>query len=274
MMPLNGKVAFITGAARGQGRSHALTLARMGAAIVGMDICEQIPTVFYSMATRDDLDETARLVREEGGRIVTHVGDVGNRNHVQQAYDLAIAEFGSVDILLANAGIMPVIGPGEQKRAWHDGVNTMLTGVWNCLDVVTPGMVERGNGGAVVITSSSAGLSSLGISTNPGQAAYSAAKHGVVGLMRLYASQLGEHHIRVNTVHPCGVNTLMVNNSEFQTYYNEHPELTENSTLDNAMPVSQVEPEDVSNAIAFLVSDSARYITGVALPVDAGFLVR
>jgi SDR family mycofactocin-dependent oxidoreductase len=262
---LDGKVAFITGAARGQGRSHAVRLAEEGASIIAMDICDQIPTVFYPMATSDDLAETERLVKEAGGAIVAFVGDVRNLEDVQAAYDAGIAQFGKVDIVLPNAGIMPVIGPGEQRQAWHDAIDTMLTGVWHVLDVTVPNLVERGEGGSIIITSSAAGLTSIGLNTLPGQAGYSAAKHGVVGLMRLYAKQLAPHSIRVNTVHPTGVNGEFVN---------AHPEVAADESYKNPMPVELIEAVDISNAIVYLASDEARYVTGVTFPVDAGYNIR
>ncbi|KAA9156783.1 mycofactocin-coupled SDR family oxidoreductase [Amycolatopsis acidicola] len=274
MKRLEGKVAFVTGAARGQGRSHAIRLAEEGASVIAMDICQQIPSVFYPMATKEDLDETVRLVTEAGGEIVAAVGDVRRREDVQNVYDQGIARFGKVDIVLPNAGIMPVIGPGAEPQAWHDGIDVMLTGVWHTLDVTVPGMVERGEGGAVIITSSAAGLTSMGLSTLPGQAAYSAAKHGVVGLMRLYANQLAKHSIRVNTVHPTGVNTPMVANAEYGEFVNSHPEVANDPAYKNPMPVELVEAVDVSNAIVYLASDEARYITGVTFPVDAGYQNR
>ncbi|MFD1812136.1 mycofactocin-coupled SDR family oxidoreductase [Rhodococcus gannanensis] len=271
MSRLAGKVAFITGVARGQGRAHAVRLAEEGAAIIGMDICAQIPSVFYPMATEEDLAETERLVKEVGGSIVTTVGDVRNREDVQRAYDAGIEQFGHVDILVPNAGIMPVIDQGSEPQAWHDAVDTMLTGVWHVLEVAVPGMIERGEGGSIAITSSAAGLTSIGLNTFPGQAGYSAAKHGVVGLMRLYSKQLAKHFIRVNTIHPTGVNTPMVANAEYGAFVNAHPEVANDDAYKNPMPVELIEAVDISNAIVFLASDEARYITGVTLPVDAGY---
>ncbi|WP_416062716.1 mycofactocin-coupled SDR family oxidoreductase [Rhodococcus indonesiensis] len=271
---LEGKVAFITGAARGQGRSHAVRLAEEGASVVAMDICGQIPTVFYPMATSDDLAETERQVKEAGGSIVTSIGDVRNIEDVQRAYDAGIAQFGKVDIVLPNAGIMPVIGPGEQRRAWHDAIDTMLTGVWHVLEVTVPHLVERGEGGSIIITSSAAGLTSIGLNTFPGQVGYSAAKHGVVGLMRIYAKQLAPHSIRVNTVHPTGVNTPMVANAEYGEFVNSHPEVAADESYKNPMPVELIEAVDISNAIVYLASDEARYVTGVTFPVDAGYNIR
>jgi SDR family mycofactocin-dependent oxidoreductase len=271
---LEGKVALITGAARGQGRSHAIRFAEEGAAVIAVDICEQIPTVFYPMATRDDLDETRQLVEDADGRIVTAVADVRDRETLRAAYDLGVSEFGFVDTVLANAGIMPVINQGAHEQAWHDGIDTMLTGVWNTMEVAIPGMLERNQGGSVLITSSTAGLSGIGLSTAPGQAAYSAAKHGVVGLMRLYASQLARHRIRVNTVHPTGVNTPMVVNAEYGEFVQAHPEIAGNANYQNPMPVELIEPAAVSDAMVYLASDEAQYVTGVTFPVDAGYLNR
>ncbi|WP_433506248.1 mycofactocin-coupled SDR family oxidoreductase [Pseudonocardia halophobica] len=271
---LDGKVVFITGAARGQGRSHAVRMAEEGASIIAVDICEQIPTVFYPLATKADLEETVAQVEAVDGRIVAQVADVRDRSALQAAYEAGIAEFGHVDTVLPNAGIMPVINEGEQEQAWHDGIATLLTGVWQTIEVCLPGMVERGRGGSILITSSAAGLSSIGLNTLPGQAAYTAAKHGVVGLMRLYASQLAKHSIRVNTVHPTGVNTPMVVNEPYGRFVQEFPEIAGSPNYQNPMPVPLVEPQDVSNAMVYLASDEARYVTGVTFPVDAGYLNR
>jgi SDR family mycofactocin-dependent oxidoreductase len=270
MGALDGKVAFITGAARGQGRSHAVRLAEEGANIIALDICDQIDTVFYPMATKEDLEETARLVRATGRVIVERVADVRSLEQVQAVYDEGVSVLGPVDIVLPNAGIMPVIEPGDDRQAWYDAIDTMLSGVWHVLEVTVPPMVERGVGGAIVITSSTAGLSSIGVNTYPGQAGYVAAKHGVVGLMRLYAAQLGKHNIRVNTVHPTGVNTPMVVNDEFTAWMTNNNASV--SDWKNSLPVELIEPIDVSNAIVYLVSDAGRYVTGVTLPVDAGYL--
>ncbi|OZE93176.1 SDR family mycofactocin-dependent oxidoreductase [Rhodococcus sp. 14-2686-1-2] len=271
MPRLEGKVVFITGAARGQGRAHAIRMAEEGASIIAMDICEQIETVFYPMATLDDLAETEMLVQEVGGNIVTYVGDVRKREDVQAAYRRGIEQFGFVDIVLPNAGIMPVIDRGSEPQAWHDSIDVMLTGVWHVLEVTVPGMIERDKGGAIVITSSAAGLTSIGLNTFPGQAGYSAAKHGVVGLMRLYSKQLAKHSIRVNTVHPTGVNTPMVANAEYGAFVNANPDVASDPSYKNLMPVELVEAVDISNAILFLASDEARYVTGITMPVDAGY---
>ncbi|MGY1770712.1 mycofactocin-coupled SDR family oxidoreductase [Blastococcus sp. SYSU D00813] len=268
---LEGRVAFITGAARGQGRSHALALARAGADVVALDIAAQIPTVAYAMATREDLDETAALVEKEDRRCLPIVADVRDIHAMQRAVEQTMAGFGRIDIVLANAGIL-ITARGEQTLAqeeasWADGIGVMLTGVYNTLRVTAPPMVEGGRGGSIVITSSTAGLNGMHDGTG-GMAAYTAAKHGVVGLMRGYAKTLGKHDIRVNTVHPMGVATPMVINPQFEEFYRGGEAMLE--TQPRLLPIQILDPDDISNAILWLVSDGARAVTGVTLPVDAG----
>ncbi|WP_348787309.1 mycofactocin-coupled SDR family oxidoreductase [Leifsonia sp. NPDC080035] len=265
---LEGKVAFITGAARGQGRSHAVRLAQEGADIVAIDIAAQIDSVPYPMSSPDDLAETQRLVEALDRRIVTQVADVRDRDALQAAFDAGTAQLGPVDIVLANAGIAPMsMHPSVQE--WTDVIATNLTGVYNTVEVAKPSMIERGVGGAIVLTSSTAGLTGIGGDT-PGGLGYTAAKHGVVGLMRAYANYLAPYSIRVNTVHPTGVNTPMVVNDVMQEFIQADPAMGQ--AMANALPVPMVEPVDISNAILWLVSDAARYVTGVTLPVDAGFV--
>ena len=266
MGKLDGKVAFITGAARGQGRSHAIRLAQEGADIIAVDICQQIATVPYPMATPDDLAETAKQVEALDRRIFTAQADVRDTAGLKAAFDAGVAELGPVDIVLANAGIAPM-GLHEPHGAWQDVIDVNLTGVFNTVEAAIPSMIERGQGGAIVLTSSTAGINGIGGPT-AGGLGYTAAKHGVVGLMRSYANNLAQHSIRVNTVHPTGVNTPMIVNEAMQEWLEQ---AGESSALTNALPVPMVEPVDISNAIAWLVSDDARYVTGVTLPVDAGF---
>lgn len=263
---LEGKVAFITGAARGQGRSHAVRLAQEGADIIAVDLCAQVETVGYPMATSEDLHETVQMVEALDRRIVASETDVRDRAALQAAFDAGIAEFGGVDIVLANAGIAALnLAPSEAE--WQDVVDINLTGVYNTIEVAKPSLIQRG-GGAIVITSSTAGLNGIGGDT-PGGLAYTAAKHGVVGLMRGYANYLAEHSIRVNTVHPTGVNTPMVVNETMQKFLEQDPQMGQ--AMANALPVPMIEAVDISNAILYLVSDDGRYVTGVTLPVDAGF---
>ncbi len=268
---LSGKVALITGAARGQGRSHALTLAREGADIVALDIAAQIPSVPYPMGSADDLAETVKLVENEDRRCLPVTADVRDIHAMDQAVKDTIAEFGRLDIVLANAGVLHISGGeetlDESELRWADALGVMLTGVYNTIRVAVKPMIEQGEGGCIVITSSTAGLSGMHNGTG-GIAAYCAAKHGVVGLMRGYAKILGRHNIRVNTVHPMGVATPMIVNEQFQAYHADNTEVLEISP--RLLPIALLEPQDVSNAILWLVSDDARAVTGVTLPVDSG----
>jgi SDR family mycofactocin-dependent oxidoreductase len=264
---LEGKVAFITGAARGQGRSHAIRLAQEGANIIAVDICRQIDTVPYPMATPDDLAETVKEVEALDRRIVAREADVRDEAGLKAAFDAGVAELGPVDIVLANAGIAPM-STHEKHGAWQDVIDVNLTGVFNTVETAIPSMIERGQGGAIVLTSSTAGINGIGGPTRGGLG-YTAAKHGLVGLMRSYANNLAPHRIRVNSVHPTGVRTPMVVNDAMQELLAQDPSLSD--AMANALPVDMVEPVDISNAIVWLVSDDARYVTGVILPVDAGF---
>lgn len=269
---LEGKVAFISGGARGQGRSHALRLAEEGADIITFDICEQLSSMAYAGATEDDLAETVKLVEERDRRVVARKADVRDQGAVQAVLDEGVSEFGRVDIVLANAGIMGVIGEvGRSPAAWHEAIDVMLTGVLHTCEAAIPRLVEQGEGGSIVITSSLAGLRAPMRTLDMkslGMLGYFAAKHGVVGLMRAYANALGPYSIRVNTVHPTGVNTPMIANPEFMALAQEQPEWME--AMRNALPVPMIEAEDVSNAILYLCSDAGRFITGVTMPVDAG----
>jgi SDR family mycofactocin-dependent oxidoreductase len=270
MYRLDGKVAFITGVARGQGRSHAEALASAGADIVGIDICAQLPTVAYPMATPDDLDETVALVEKQGRRMLARRADVRDLAAIRSAVDEGVREFGRLDVVLANAGIMAHSLPpyGNSEQAWTDSIDTMLTGVWNTLQATVPHLISGGRGGSIVITSSSAGLRAQTTERSGGADGYFAAKFGVVGLMKAYAGALGEHSIRVNSLHPCGVNTPMVVNDFFPEWMAAHPKTA--TALVNALPAELVEPVDVSNAVLFLVSDAGRYVTGLTMTVDAG----
>ncbi len=267
MGKLDGKVAFITGAARGQGRSHAVRLAQEGANVIAVDICAQIDSVPYPMATPDDLAQTAKEVEALDRRIVTQQADVRDAAALQAAFEAGVAELGPVDIVLANAGIAP-ISVHEKFDAWQDVIDVNLTGVFNTVETAKPSMIERGQGGAIVLTSSTAGINGIG-GPSRGGLGYTAAKHGLVGLMRSYANTLAPYSIRVNTVHPTGVNTPMVVNDAMQEFLAQDPQLA--NAMANALPVAMIEPVDISNAILWLVSDDARYVTGVTLPVDAGF---
>ena len=270
MGKLDGRVAFITGVARGQGRSHAITLAEEGADIIGIDLCRQLPTVNYPMSTPDDLAETVKLVEDTGRRIIATVADVRDFDDLKAAVDIGVDQLGRLDIVLANAGIMAhALPPFENSRdAFRDSVDIMLTGVWNTLQVTVPHLIAGGRGGSVVITSSAAGLRAQPTDMGGGTDGYYAAKFGVVGLMKAYANALGKHEIRVNSIHPTGVATPMINNDFFPEFMEANPDIAEHMV--NSLPVFAIEDVDVSRAIRFLVSDDGRYITGATFPVDAG----
>jgi (+)-trans-carveol dehydrogenase len=273
MSGLEGKVALITGAARGQGRSHAIGLAKEGADIIAIDIADQIDSVPYGMASLDDLKETARLIEELDRRVVIAQADVRNLQQMEAAVADGLAELGRIDIVCANAGIISagkVLDLTEDQ--WNDMIDTNLTGVWHTVKAAVPNMVERGEGGAVIFTGST---SSLGGYPNVGH--YVAAKHGIVGLMHTLANELGPEGIRVNAVHPTNVNTKLLQNETFYKLFRpdmEHPTVEDSkdsfATMHSLANLPWVEPIDITNAVVFLASDKARYITGVNLPIDAG----
>jgi SDR family mycofactocin-dependent oxidoreductase len=267
--PLTGRVAFITGAARGQGRAHAIRLGADGANVIAVDLCEQIASVPYPLATPEDLAATVKLVEDTGARIVAKQGDVRDRASLSSALQAGLDDFGRLDIVVANAGIAPMQSGDD---GWRDVIDVNLTGVYNTIKVAIPTMVRQGTGGSIVLISSAAGLAGVG-SPDAGSIGYAAAKHGVVGLMRVYANLLARQSIRVNSIHPSGVDTPMINN-EFTRQWLADLVAQSDSPPDmgNAMPVEVLQADDIANAVAWLVSDQARYITGVALPVDAGFL--
>jgi (+)-trans-carveol dehydrogenase len=270
---LDGKVAFITGAARGQGRSHALRLAQEGADIVAVDIAEQLPTVEYRGATPADLEETVRQVEALDRRIVATKADVRDYDALKGAVDDGVAQLGRLDIVAANAGIFSQ-GRAEDltDEQWDEMQDVNLKGVWHTAKAAIPHLRASG-GGSIVITSSTAGIKG-----SENFAHYVAAKHGVVGLMRTLALELAADGIRVNTVHPTGVDTDMIQNQMLYKLF--APDLDEKDRTReaiaerfkslNVLPIPWVEPVDISNAVLFLASDEARYITGIMLPVDAG----
>jgi SDR family mycofactocin-dependent oxidoreductase len=266
---LDGKVAFITGAARGQGRAEAVRLGSDGANIIAVDICDQIASVPYPLGTPDDLAATVKLVEETGARIVAQQADVRDQESLRTALQTGLDEFGWLDIVVANAGIAPMEAGAD---GWRDVIDVNLTGVHNTVEIVKRPMVKQGTGGSIVLISSAAGLIGIG-SDDAGAIGYTAAKHGVVGLMRIYANHLAPHNIRVNSIHPTGVNTPMINNEHTRQWL-ERITIASQTPIDwgNAMPVDMVEPEDVAAAVAWLVSDDARYVTGITLPVDAGLV--
>jgi (+)-trans-carveol dehydrogenase len=273
---VEGKVAFITGAARGQGRSHAVRLAQEGADIIAVDAMKDIETVPYPMATEDDMAETVRQVEALGRRIVTAHADVRDFDSLKEAVDAGVAELGHLDIVSANAGILSFGSVEELDEAtWGQMIDINLSGVWRTVKAVVPVMVQQGTGGSIVLTSSVAGLRAYG-----GVGHYVSAKHGVVGLMKTLAQELAEHRIRVNSVNPTQVDTEMVQHQAMYDLFSpdvEHPTKDDFATASGEtilLPIPWVESIDVSNAVLFLASDEARFITGVALPVDGGVLVK
>lgn len=277
MGKLDGKVAFITGAARGQGRSHAVRLASEGADIVAVDLCADLDEVAYALATTDDLAETAALVEKEGRRVITHQADVRDYDALRSAADDAVTQLGRIDVVIANAGIAAMPTNFDDQawlgQVWDAVIGVNLTGVWNTVRAAAPAIVEGGNGGSIVLISSTAGLKGL---TSPGGSigseAYVASKHGVVGLMRAFAVELSTHSIRVNTIHPTGVRTPMVENEALQEFLATFPAAM--NSITNLLPVELLEAGDISDAVAFLASDDSKFITGVTLPVDAGFTAK
>jgi SDR family mycofactocin-dependent oxidoreductase len=269
MASLQGKVAFITGAARGQGRAHAVKLASEGADIIAVDLCDQIASVPYPMATADDLAATVKLVEDTGARIVAQQADVRDRASLKNALKAGVDELGGrLDIVIANAGIAPMAG----EDAWQDVLDVNLTGVYHTVDVAMRPMIKAGNGGAIVLTSSVAGLVGLA-SPMAGSIGYAAAKHGIVGLMRVYANLLASHSIRVNSIHPAGVNTPMIDNEYTRNWLSGLAQESQGGPdMSNALPVRVLEVEDVANAVLWLVSDAGRYVTGITVPLDAGYV--
>jgi SDR family mycofactocin-dependent oxidoreductase len=274
---VDGKVAFITGAARGQGRAHAVKLASEGADIIGLDICAQVDSVDYAMSTPDDLQETIELVEKQGRRMITKIGDVRDIDALRSLYEEGLETFGHIDLVVANAGIMPVWGKGSNAmRAWQDCLDILLTGVLNTVEVAYPSLIEQGTGGSIVITSSMAACQPM-MRTIDGRTlgllGYSAAKAALVNLAQNYASILAANNIRVNTVHPTGVNTPMVDNDMVRDRMaNVDPQ--DGLALVNALPVEFVEADDIADTVLFLCSDESRYITGSSLRVDAGSSLR
>ncbi|MGI8334207.1 mycofactocin-coupled SDR family oxidoreductase [Actinomadura scrupuli] len=274
---VEGKVAFITGAARGQGRSHAVRLAQEGADIIAIDVCRQLEGVPLPMSTPEDLDETVAQVKALGRRIVAAQVDVRDFDAMKAVVDDGVTELGRLDIVAANAGLANTGAPAHEmpEKAWRDMIDVNLTGVWLSAKAAIPHMIEGGRGGTIVLTSSVGGMKAI-----PHVGHYVSAKHGVVGLMRSLAVELAQYNIRVNSVHPTQVDTPMMMNEP--TYRMFRPDL-ENPTKEDIAPISQmmntlpvpwVEAVDVSNAVLFLASDEGRYITGVQLPIDAGALLK
>ncbi len=275
---LEGKVAFITGAARGQGRSHAVRLAEEGADIIAVDICGPVSSnTQIEPATPDDLAETADLVKQLNRRIVTAAVDVRDHDAIKAAVDSGVEQLGRLDVVCANAGI----GNGGQtldrtsEADWTDMIDVNLSGVWKTVKAAVPHLISQGEGGSIILTSSVGGLKAY-----PHTGHYIAAKHGVVGLMRTFAVELGHHSIRVNSVHPTNVNTPLFMNEGTMKLFRpdlENPgpdDLAVAAQFMHVLPVGWVEPIDISNAVLFLASDESRYVTGLTMTIDAGSMLK
>jgi (+)-trans-carveol dehydrogenase len=274
---LEGKVAFITGAARGQGRAHAVRMAQEGADIIAVDICKQIDSVLIPLSNPEDLAETADLVKGFNRQIYTAEVDTRDFDALKAAVDTGVDQLGRLDIIVANAGI----GNGGQtldktsEGDWDDMIAVNLSGVWKTVKAGVPHILEGGRGGSIILTSSVGGLKAY-----PHTGHYVAAKHGVVGLMRTFAVELGAQNVRVNSVHPTNVNTPLFMNEPTMKLFRpdlENPgpdDMKVIGQLMHTLPIGWVEPEDIANAVLFLASDEARYITGVTLPVDGGSCLK
>jgi SDR family mycofactocin-dependent oxidoreductase len=276
MGQLDGKVAFITGIARGQGRSHALTLAREGADIIGLDLCGKPGSTSYPGTSEEELRETCRLVEEAGREIVAEPGDVRDFDQVKAAFDRGIEKLGRVDIVIPNAGICAGAKTWEiAEEDWREMLDVNLTGVWHTVKAAVPQMIEQGSGGAIVFIGSTEALKGA-----ENISSYAASKHGVTGLMTSLARELGEHGIRVNSVNPTCVDTDMINNPFVYGLFRpdlDQPtreDVVDSFTGTHILPVPWIEPSDVSRAILYLVSDAGRYITASTMVVDAGFIVK
>jgi SDR family mycofactocin-dependent oxidoreductase len=265
-------VAVITGAARGQGRSHAVALAEWGADIIAVDLCADIDAIPYPLGTESDLAETVRLVEATGRKAVPVVADVRDLAQLETAVQTGIDTLGDIDIVIANAGVVAIGNPEVRAQPVFDAIlDTNLKGVWHTLLATVPSIIRKGRGGSVVLISSSQGLTGKGGDGSAAMFAYAASKHGVVGLMRSAANAYAPHRIRVNSVHPSGVATPMIINDFVVTrmLQNPNPAVSQNLLPD----VPLVEPQDVTEAVLWLAGPGSRYVTGVALPVDAGHVV-
>jgi SDR family mycofactocin-dependent oxidoreductase len=261
---VDGKVALITGAARGQGRSHAIRLAEEGADIIAVDICAPVRGVTYAAATEDDLAETVKLVEALDRRIVAKVVDTRDQAMLKTAVDDGVAELGKLDIIVANAGIC-IIAPWDQvtEELFRDTLEVNLFGTWNTMMVGVPHLIANG-GGSAILTSSAAGLKGLPFLTH-----YVASKHAITGLGRSFAAELAQHNIRVNTLHPTGVRTEMASETAaFGPALQANPNV--GAMLVNMLPIQMTEARDQSNAVLYLASDESRYVTALAMTVDAG----
>lgn len=273
---LDSKVAFITGASRGQGRSHAVRMAEEGADIIAVDICEQIESVPYELGTMDELEETRELVEKAGRRCVVAKADVRSLPELQAAVAQGVAELGRLDVVCANAGIWSTAQFTDMpEQTYRDMIDVQMHGAYYTCQATVPQLVQQGQGGSIIITSSTAGLKGF-----PSQVHYNMAKHAQVGLMRTLANELAPHFIRCNSVHPSSTFTKMIDNAAIHAAFApgvENPTVADfgdKFTAMNLLPVPWAEAIDISHAVVYLASDESRYVTGVTLPVDSGFMAK
>ncbi|HYO05142.1 MAG TPA: mycofactocin-coupled SDR family oxidoreductase [Mycobacterium sp.] len=271
MGTMTGKVAFITGAARGMGRAHAVKLASEGADIIAIDVCAEFDSTDYPGSTPADLAETVKLVEGQGRRILAGQADVRDPDAVDAAVAEGVEEFGRLDVVIANAGIIRVSDTDQRRQTFRDVVEVNLIGAWNTVDAAIPALIAGGRGGSIVLASSTQGIRASG-TERAGVQGYAASKRGLVALMQVWADQLAEHSIRVNTIHPSGVATDMIlNETTMRLSAAGDPWLA--SQL-NALPIALLQPAQIAAAVAWLVSDEAAFITGTSWPLDAGFTLR
>lgn len=271
MNTLAERVAFVTGAARGMGRAHAVKLASEGADIIALDICRGFDFTGYPGPSADDLRETARLVEGHGRRILIREADVRDAEAVASVVADGVGEFGRLDVVVANAGVIRVIDSDDRARDFRSIVEVNLIGAWNTVEAAIPALIAGGHGGSVVLTSSTQGIKASG-TDRAGVQAYAASKRALVALMQGWAQQLAPHSIRVNTIHPSGVATDMIlNESTMALAAANDPWLL---AQQNALPIALVQPEEIAAAVAWLVSDAGAFITGTSWPLDAGFILR
>ncbi len=270
---LDGKVAFITGAGRGQGRAHAIRLAEEGADIIALDVLEDIEGMPYPMASMADRDATVAAVEALGRRILFEKADVRDLARLQEVAALGVEQLGGIDIVVANAGAgTPAVSYEMSEQTFTDMIDRFLTSTWRTLRAVAPLMIEAGRGGSIIVISSTSGL--VGV---PGMAHYVAAKHGVTGLMKAFAIDLGPFDIRVNAVASSNVNTPMIQNPAIRGAWSgkddpSHEDVVRAMSAMHILDVPWIEPVDVSHAVLWLASEEARYVTGSTIPVDAGAL--
>ncbi|MFD4250049.1 mycofactocin-coupled SDR family oxidoreductase [Amycolatopsis thermoflava] len=277
MGSLDGKVALVTGAARGQGRSHAIRLAEEGADLIIVDICGQVPTVEYHGATPADLAETAQHIEKAGRKVVAHEADVRDLAALQAAVADGVSRLGRLDVVVANAGVFSSAPVHElTEEQWDTMIDVNLSGVWKTVKATVPTLIEQGEGGSIVLISSTGGTQGF-----PNFAHYVAAKHGVIGLTRSIANELGAQGIRCNAIQPTSVLTDMIDHEAMYRLF--RPDLESPTHEDfkeacqagmNVLPIPWVQPRDISAAVEWLASDESRYVTGIALPIDAGAIVK